>query len=223
MVADYDFPKRFGRYILKKLIAKGGMGEVFLAYDTICDRHVALKKIRPDLLKYKNSPIRFVQEAKIAAKLSHPSIIPIFDIIQTEDQTYYTMSYIEGESLRDILSKTIETLKTSTISHPVGGSIFSLSQIFLQVCQAIAFSHSNGILHRDIKPGNIMIGNFGQVLLLDWGLAKAILDTSTEDESDINIQQEGEDLTRPGKAVGTLSFLAPERAVGNPASVRTDI
>ncbi len=208
------------RYELKKLIGKGGMGEVFLAYDPICERNVALKKIRSHLLKFKNSRKRFIQEAKIAAKLSHPSIIPIFDIVQTET-VYYTMPFIEGESLRDILLKTLEGIKQQQPLHPLGNSIFSLAQVFLNVCQAIAFAHNQGILHRDLKPSNIMIGEFGQVLILDWGLAKEIADSSQDEELPIDLEMPH--LTQPGKAVGTLSYLAPERALGQPASIQTDI
>ncbi len=222
-MSDLNLPIQLGRYQITKLIAKGGMGEVFLAYDPICERNIAIKKIRHDLLKFKNTPIRFIQEAKIAAKLPHPSIIPIFDIIQDQEHLYYTMPYIEGESLRDIFYKTIESIKNQTIPHEIGSSIFSLSHIFLQVCQAIAFCHSKGILHRDIKPGNIMIGKFGQVLILDWGLAKEISDTSKDEEFEDPQSLESEDLTKPGKAVGTLSYLAPERALGENATVQTDI
>lgn len=222
-MSDSILPKKLGRYHLSKLIAKGGMGEVFLAHDPICDRFVALKKIRVEILKYKNSTLRFIQEAKIAARLTHPSIIAIFDIIQDEEHLYYTMPYIEGESLRDILYKTIENYKGGNPSHPIGGSIFSLAQIFLHVCQAIAFCHTKGVLHRDLKPGNIMIGEFGQVLILDWGLAKAINDTTKDEEFEEVTFTENEDLTRPGKAVGTLSYLAPERALGQPASIQSDI
>jgi serine/threonine protein kinase len=223
MMSEFELPKQLGRYLLKKLIAKGGMGEVFLAHDPICDRFVALKKIKPEIIKYKNSSLRFIQEAKIAAKLSHPSIVPIFDIIQDDNFLYYTMPYIEGESLRDILAKTIEGIKNQSPLHPIGSSIFSLSQIFLHVCQAIAFCHNQGVLHRDIKPGNIMVGRFGQVLILDWGLAKSMSDTSIEEEFEDPQTEESEDLTKPGKAVGTLSYLAPERALGKMASIQSDI
>lgn len=222
-MSEIELPKQFGRYLITKLIAKGGMGEVFLAYDPICDRYVALKKIRPEILKYKNSSLRFIQEAKIAAKLTHPAIIPIFDIIQDEHHLYYTMPFIEGESLRDILYKTIESYKNQTTPHSLGSSIFSLAQIFLHVCQALAFCHNRGVLHRDLKPGNIMVGKFGQVLILDWGLAKAISDNTQDEEYDDHFAIDGEDLTRPGKAVGTLSYLAPERALGANASIQTDI
>jgi serine/threonine protein kinase/tetratricopeptide (TPR) repeat protein len=222
IMSELNFPISLGRYTLTKLIAKGGMGEVYLAFDPVCERHVALKKIRPELMKYPNSKARFLQEAKIAAKLSHPAIISIHDIVQNHEDLYYTMPFIEGESLKDILFKTIENFKTSTAPHPIGSSIYALSQIFLNVCQAIAFCHNAGILHRDIKPGNIMIGRFGQVQILDLGLAKAIADTSKEEEFE-DSQTEDEDLTRPGKAVGTLSYLAPERALGHIASFQSDI
>jgi serine/threonine-protein kinase len=218
-----NFPTFLGRYSLKKLIAKGGMGEVFLAYDPLCDRSVALKRIRPELVKYKNSPIRFIREAKIAAKLSHPSIIPIFDIVQDQSDVYYTMPYIEGESLRDILFKTIDNIKKHQAPHLVGSSIPALSRIFLSVCQAVSFAHSHHILHRDLKPGNIMVGKFGQVLILDWGLAKPLNEPSKDEEFEEIPHPVDPELTRPGKAVGTLSYMAPERAMGDEASTKSDI
>ncbi|MFS8563665.1 MAG: protein kinase [Rhabdochlamydiaceae bacterium] len=193
---------------LLKSLGKGGMGEVFLAYDGVCKREIALKKIRDDLLKYKTIHNRFLREARIAASLTHPSIIPIFSIHEDEKLTYYTMPYIEGKTLKKLLSKSEDA------------SISSLMRIFLSVSQAIAYCHSKKVLHRDLKPENIIVGKFGEVLLIDWGLAELMDEQEKEGDEDI---PEIPSLTRPGKVVGTLQYLAPERILGEDASEKADI
>jgi len=198
-----------GKYKLIKSLGKGGMGEVFLAYDAFCDRQVALKRIREDLVKYKTMHDRFLREAHIAAALTHPSIIPIFAIHEEENLVYYTMPYVEGDTLKQILRNSKDD---TTIAY--------LMRIFLSVCQAIAYSHSKEILHRDLKPENIIVGKFGEVLILDWGLAEYIDRIHEESLEEV---PGSPNLTRPGKVVGTLSHLAPERASGEPASEQSEV
>ena len=188
------------------------MGEVFLAYDNACQRQVALKRIRDDLQKYKSIQRRFLREAHIAAKLTHPSIVPIFSIYEESDAVYYTMPYVEGETLKQILKVSKATDQKVAIS--------SLMRIFLDICQGVAYCHSKRILHRDLKPENIMVGKFGEVLILDWGLAEYI--DQPENESENEDIPSSPHLTRPGKVVGTLAFLAPERA-NEAASEQTDL
>ncbi len=197
---------------LLKSLGKGGMGEVFLAYDSVCKREIALKKIRDDLLKYKTIHNRFLKEARIAASLTHPSIIPIFSIHEDEKLTYYTMPYIEGKTLKKMLSKSETTSQEASIP--------SLVRIFLSVAQGIAYCHSKKVLHRDLKPENIIVGKFGEVLILDWGLAELIEEQGEEGSEEI---PEIPSLTRPGKVVGTLPYLAPERILGEEASEKTDL
>lgn len=214
---------KLGRYQLLRSLGRGGMGEVFLAYDEICDREVALKKIRSDLKTNTTMQTRFLKEARIAAKLSHPSIIPIHAIEQGEQSTpYYTMPYIEGETLRAILHQSRIQEKHGKILHPIGNSIPTLLRIFLNACQAIAYCHSRGILHRDLKPENILIGKFGETMIVDWGLADYIEDIKAE-EFDEESQEEDISLTKPGKVVGTLAYLSPERALHEPASIQSDL
>ncbi len=205
--------KNIDHYQIIKRLAQGGMGEVFLAYDTKCKRHVALKKIKADLKNNKTIKKRFLKEAIIASKLTHPGITPIYDI-NLENSCYYTMPYIEGETLKEIFQKAKEN------DHPIGKSIPSLVRIFLNVCEAIAYVHSNNILHRDIKPDNIMIGKYGEVLILDWGIAKYLTDKEKDLKLDINF---GSEITQPGKLAGTISYMAPERAMGEKASYLCDI
>ena len=203
------------RYKIEKSIAKGGMGEVLLAYDTVAKRHVALKKIREDLAKKDVVIKRFLREAKIASTLSHPSIVPIYDI-HLEEPYFYTMPFVEGKTLKEILKEA----KTDD-KHFIASSIQSLSRIFLHVCEAIAYIHSKNILHRDLKPDNIIIGKYGEVLILDWGIAKFL--NEKEINKDLELKAEDLELTMPGKVAGTLSYMEPKRAMGHRATNLTDI
>ncbi|MFI5334901.1 MAG: protein kinase, partial [Chlamydiales bacterium] len=212
--------KRIGSFELQRSLGKGGMGEVFLAKDLNCERLIALKKIREDLAKHKTMQMRFLREAKIAAKLTHPSIIPIYTISEERENTYYTMPYIEGETLKEILHEALKREKNGDTPHPIGSSVPGLVRIFLSICQAIAYAHSRGVLHRDLKPDNVIVGKYGEVMLVDWGIAEELVSTSEEASE---FKTEESILTRPGKIPGTLSHLAPERALGEKASFLTDI
>lgn len=213
----------FGPYQVIRKLGHGGMGEVFLAYDTICHRRVALKKIREDLLSNQTIRDRFVREATLTAGLIHPAIIPIYSICSLEQQLYYIMPYVEGETLKQILIETRQKEKAGATPHPIGSSIGTLARIFLSICQAISYCHSKKILHRDLKPENIIIGPFGQVVILDWGLAHQFEEQEQPLDKDLEKEPKSPDLTRPGKIHGTLSHLAPERIMGAPSSTQTDI
>lgn len=234
---------RVGRYLLIKSIGKGGMGEVFLAYDSVCGRRIALKRIRPDLVSSSILRERFIREARITSQLIHPAIIPIYDIHIDQDVIYYTMPYMEGETLKNLLQR-VRDQQVSFSSSALGDqhtTIASLVRIFLGIAQAVAFAHSRGVLHRDIKPENVIIGRYGQVIILDWGLTKLIEDSALDSECDDNDPTSSKKspntkkksrskevtinthLTRIGKVVGTLAYMAPERAQGKPASTQTEI
>lgn len=195
------------RYKIVRSLGKGGMGEVFLAYDHICQREVALKKIRENLQKYPSIKRRFLREAHIAATLNHPSIIPIFSISENPSSVFYTMPFVEGKTLKEHLKEAPATA--------------SLMRMFLSICQAVAHCHSRSVLHRDLKPENIILGKFGEVMIIDWGLAQYI----DQKESDLDLEEIPQlpHLTRPGKIVGTLAYLAPERAQNEPSSEQTDL
>jgi len=207
-------------YKIIRSLGKGGMGEVFLAYDPRCDRDVALKRIREDLSHYEGMQKRFLREAKIASGLTHPSIIPIYTISEGEEGIYYTMPYVEGETLKEILKRTRSQEKKGMTLHPIGGSIPALIRIFLSVCQAVAYAHSKGVLHRDLKPENIIVGRYGEVMILDWGLAIKI---NEKEEILAKIPEMNVRTTRPGKVVGTLAYMSPERALGEKATISSDI
>ncbi len=220
-----DIQSNIGQYQVVKSIGKGGMGEVFLAYDTVCGRMIALKRIREDLARFALLKMRFLREARITAQLTHPAIIPIYSIGCINNLIYYSMPYVEGETLKMLIRRAKEKEKRMLRKQDPHSSIPFLVRQFLQVCQAVAYAHSKGVLHRDLKPENIIIGKYGQVLILDWGLAKVL-----GDEEEISVKSdEGipdaphTGITRIGKVVGTVSFMAPERAQGKPATVKTDI
>lgn len=217
-----------GPYKVIDSIGKGGMGEVFLAFDTTCGRRIALKRIRPDLLDYQQINNRFLKEAHVTSQLMHPSIIPIYAIHKDDKQVYYTMPYVQGETLKQIIRKTrLQEKKGDKLDH-IGGSIPALIRIFINICQAIAYAHSKNVLHRDIKSENIIVGHYGEVLILDWGLAKLVREKEeaseeTDEETEVTRGADLSGLTRIGKVVGTMSYMAPERALGHQASFQTDI
>lgn len=215
-----EIPEKIDRFEIRKLIATGGMGEVYLGYDPICDREIALKRIRPHLVDAKGVMPRFLNEAKITAGLGHPSILPIYSIQELGKEIFYTMPFIEGETLKKILQSTRESEAKGTPPHEIGSSIPALIRIFHKLCSGVAYSHAKGILHRDIKPDNVMVGKFGEVVLLDWGIAEKMHEPSSD--TDI-IPVSDASLTQPGKIVGTIGYLAPERARGKKATIAADI
>ena len=218
--APPESPASIGPYSILRSIGRGGMGEVYLAKDPSCCRELALKRIRPDLSKNQTILNRFLREARVASRLTHPSIVPILAIHNSPPDAYYTMPYVEGDTLRQILRDTLE----QGGAHQIGRSIPSLARIFLQICEAIAYTHSKGILHRDLKPENIIVGKYGEVMILDWGIADFISSLSSPKESDSTETEPcEEDLTRPGKITGTLAYMAPERLLGEASSVQADI
>ena len=192
--------QNIGPYIIQKKIGKGGMGEVYLAYDPLCKRNVALKRILPKYSDNITIRSRFLREAKIASRLSHPSIIPIYTIHSDSSSLYYTMPFVEGKTLKEILQN-IKRKEQKALPLSSEESIISLARIFLQVCEAIAYTHSQGILHRDLKPENILIGKFGEVVILDWGIANFLskINENDEEESVGEILEEKSNLTSPEK------------------------
>lgn len=206
--ASLSFPKT--RYVLGKEIGHGGMGMVHDAWDTQLQRRVAIKILREDERNKPGSLPRFFREARIASRLTHPGILPIHDFdITPEGQAFIVMGLLRGQTLADAL----QAVKDRAAELP------RFLNIFVKVCQAIAYAHSVGIIHRDLKPSNIMIGEYGEVTLLDWGLAKVIGDGQETQDATIPPPEAslppGYDCESVAGAIfGTLSYSAPEQARG---------
>lgn len=199
-------PTSIAQYKILKNIGKGGMGEVFLAFDPICKREVALKRLKPDFWKKSALEKRFLHEARITASLAHPSIIPIYAIHVASDALYFTMPHVHGQTLREMIRKAYHQERSQEAAPSSSTAIPAFMRIFLAVCQAVAYAHAKGVVHRDLKPENVIVGAFGQVVILDWGLA-TLISSATKQE----------------KLMGTVPYLAPEQARDVPASPVTDI
>jgi serine/threonine protein kinase len=183
------------KYKIIEKVGEGGMGVVYKAKDTRLDRTVALKFLPPDLTSNKEAKKRFIQEAKAAAALNHPNICIIYEIDEADDQTFITMEFIGGQTLKDKIE-----------SDPL--AIEEAVDIASQVAEGLGEAHKKRIIHRDIKPANIMLTDKGQAKITDFGLAKLSW---------------GVDLTKPSTIMGTVAYMSPEQAKGEEVDHRTDI
>jgi eukaryotic-like serine/threonine-protein kinase len=183
-----------GRYLVSSLLAEGGMASVYLARDNVLDREVALKVIHPHLAKDKSFVDKFRREAKVAAKLSHPNLVNVFDQGTDGEVIFLVMEYVPGITLRDAMNDfgALDANKTLEIIEPLTA--------------ALAAAHAAGILHRDLKPENVFLSNGGTVKLGDFGLARAITQH-----------------TQTGSVVGTVAYLSPELVLRGQADARSDV
>jgi serine/threonine-protein kinase len=211
------------RFDLVRKLGEGGLGEVIGAEDNDIGRKVALKKLRTDM-KSDTTLARFVEEIRTVGRLEHPNIIPIHDVGVDEDGDYYfVMKYVDGETLESV----IEKLTAGDADYHRRYTIERRVQIFMGVLEAVAFAHAQGVIHRDIKPANIMVGPYGEVVLMDWGIAKPIRG-GLEDAHLPRMEgrKEGRKRlfeTQIGTVVGTPAYMAPEQARGGAVDERTDI
>jgi eukaryotic-like serine/threonine-protein kinase len=209
-----DYFEKLGRYKIDSEIARGGMGVIFKAYDEVLHRDVAVKLLQHQFL---DKPIfcqRFVNEALLTSRLQHPCIVPIYDCGEAVDhRPYFAMKLIAGKSLGQILAEP----QSSTLDRS------RLLKIYEQVCLAMAYAHSHGALHLDLKPANIMVGEFGEVHVMDWGLAR-MWPAATSSYSEYAVDTEGNTINRSAIAViGTAAYMAPEQARNEEVCPRTDI
>ncbi len=215
-----------GFYTLEGVVATGGMGAVLKAQDNNLARTVALKVMLNSADANEQTVFSFVAEAQITGQLEHPNIVPLHDIGVAADGTiYYTMKLIEGRTLRDIL-KDIREGNTDTIQR---FPISRLLTIFQKVCDGISYAHSRRVIHRDLKPDNVMVGEFGEVLVLDWGLAKVLPEPGQADTEETGGEFSGPlpggggdaMATMAGQVKGTPNYMAPEQAEGRGADIDT--
>jgi serine/threonine protein kinase len=214
------------RYQLLERVARGGMGVVYAALDEMLDRRVALKVLDVpvadgDLAR------RLNREARVLARLEHPGIVPVHDVGTLSDgRVFYAMKFVEGQRL----DRHIETVT----------SLPDRLRLFLRICDAVAFAHARGVLHRDLKPANVMVGAFGEVLVMDWGLAKILRQqpgVAAEEDPEVSILHSPEasggpadaieptQVTGQGTVLGTPGYMSPEQASGDVAHLdeRSDI
>ena len=184
------------RYEILEILGEGGMAFVYKARDTQLERFVAIKTLKPNYVNQETFVDRFKREAKTAANLNHPNIVQIFDW-GIEEEPYFVMEYIEGNTLTSIIAKN-RTISLSDILF-----------IGAQVSSGLHAAHQKGLVHRDIKPGNIMITPDGKVKVTDFGI--------------VSLQNEESDITKTGSILGTASYISPEQAQGKPVSIESDL
>ncbi len=218
-----------GRFKILRPHARGGLGEVSVAYDLELDREVALKEIQQRFVGDVASQARFLLEAKVTGGLEHPGIVPVYGLGYYDDgRPFYAMRFIQGESLKQATDRfhSGESARQASVSgqpKPIKLDQHALEfrgllNRFIDVCNAIEYSHRQGVLHRDLKPDNIMLGEFGETLVVDWGLAKR---TGRPDDPVRNEQRPDESQaeyasanTQAGYIIGTPAYMSPEQAAG---------
>ena len=203
----------------------GGLGVVFTAYQEELDRTVALKRIRPDRLQ-SSARRRFLREAALTARLQHPGIVPIYGLGQDDAGPFYTMPFIQGQTLQEAIDRFHgdDSLRGDPGRRSLG--FRGLLQQFVAACNTLAYAHDQGVVHRDLKPANIMIGPYGETLVMDWGLAKRLGGDDAAANAEGNAPSPGpssERLTATGEILGTPQYMSPEQANGEPAGTDGDI
>src|SRR5215470_16283921 len=188
--------QKIGKYRILERIGRGGMGSVYKAHDPILDRLVALKVVSAESDHTDELRARFFREAQACAKLSHPNVVTIHDLGEADGNLFIVMELLEGDELRQLIAR-------RAITH-----LEDKLPLMIQICEGLEYAHEKGIVHRDVKPGNIFVLRSGQVKILDFGIAQ--MDTT-----------EG-GLTRTGLIMGTLRYIAPEQVRGR-ANARSDI
>lgn len=211
-----------GRFRVLRFHAAGGLGQVSVARDSELNREVALKEIKSEYAVHALARDRFLLEAEITGGLEHPSIVPVYGLGTYDDgRPFYAMRFIKGDTLKEAIDRyhDPERSKQQTDSQ----CVLELRQLlgrFIDVCQAVEYAHSRGVLHRDLKPGNVMLGKYGETLVVDWGLAKARgsqLDSARHDPAEMPLAPTSGstvEQTEVGQRIGTLQYMSPEQSLG---------
>lgn len=211
------------RFQVLRAHARGGLGQIWIALDHELNRKVALKEIQQRFADDDYSRARFTFEAEVTGKLEHPGIVPIYSLgSDDEGRPFYAMRFIQGRNLTESVRQFHQRKDTSDATSRRNEESVRQVQFrqllhrFIAVCRAVDYAHHQGILHRDLKPDNIMLGDFGETLVVDWGLSKYV-GTSTEQDVGLfggHMPQSGSQQTLPGSVVGTPQYMSPEQAAG---------
>jgi eukaryotic-like serine/threonine-protein kinase len=220
------------RYSRTQMHAKGGIGQVWIARDGDLGREVALKELRPEQGKNPNAWSRFVEEARITGQLEHPGIVPVYELSTrpADGKPFYTMRFIRGKTLNEAIRDYHEK-KAAGQAGPL--DLASLLNAFVALCNTAGYAHSRGVIHRDLKGQNVVLGDYGEVMLLDWGIAKLLNQPGSVErgapgaEAPVMLDDDGtaHDATLDGQVIGTPSYMAPEQAEGRIEAIdsRTDV
>ncbi|NUO48996.1 MAG: serine/threonine protein kinase [Polyangiaceae bacterium] len=210
------------RYVSEKKLGEGGLGEVMGARDQDIGRRVAVKRLRQEV-KSDATLLRFAEEIRTIGKLEHPNIVPVHDVgIDEQGDHYFVMKYVDGETLETVIERLIARDPAYVAKYTIERRV----EIFMALCEAVAFAHAQGILHRDIKPANVMVGAYGEVILMDWGVAK--IKGSCEpvlagpNAGPPSLSASGFS-TVAGSIVGTPMYMSPEQSKGQPVDDRCDV
>ncbi len=225
-VTDKDLPRHivngYMRYDHFKKYSEGGSAILEQCLDKNLGRTVLMKRLHPHLQEQETERKRFLREARVTALIQHPGTVPVYEISRdNQGAIYFTMKKVEGENMREILLGIVARDPYYREKYPLK----ALVEILVQVGQAVAFAHTRGVIHRDLKPANILVGGFGEVMILDWGLAKV---WNAEDTEHGEIPEQDHislELTRAGNRCGTPLYMSPEQASGktDKVDVRSDI
>jgi len=216
-LTDAPPPVVADRYERRHPLGSGGMGEVWRVFDRTLRRTVALKVIRSQLTA-RELLARFEEEAQVTAQLQHPGIIPVHDYGQLDDgRVWFTMKEVQGRTLEDLLQEVHRAWRLGRDATESGFTFRRMLEGFLRVVETMAYSHSRGVVHRDLKPSNIMFGPYGEVLVLDWGLAKLVgsVEAVGSEEAPVDLGGDTNRQTQVGAITGTPAYMSPEQAQGD--------
>jgi PAS domain S-box-containing protein len=213
------------RYAFTRIHAAGGIGRIWLARDHHLDRDVAIKELLPDNAGHDKTVARFLREARLTGQLEHPGIVPVYELASRSGTPFYAMRFVRGRTLSEA-AHSYHVNRIEGRENPL--EFIGLLAAFAAVCNAVAYAHSRGVLHRDLKGDNVILGDFGEVIVLDWGLAKVMGQPDDLEANQLQTAPYGpldSGLTLQGEVVGTPAYMAPEQAAGrlNEIDQRTDI